>query len=56
MSPDQDTTGGAAASVRVAEIVEAEMAEVDETPGNSKIRDRDGKGRRRRALFPNSTK
>ena len=59
VSPDQDATGGAVASVQVAEITEAqmaEMAEVDETPGNSKITDRDGKGRWRRALFPNSTK
>ena len=59
VSPDQDATGGAAALVQVAEIAEArmaEMAEVDETPGNSKITDRDGKGRWRRALFPNSTK
>ena len=59
VSPDWDATGGAAASVQVAEIAEAwmaEMAEVDETPGNSKIIDRDGKGRWRRALFPNSTK
>ena len=59
VSPDQDAAGGAAASVRVAEIAEArmaEMAEVDKTPGNSKITDRDGKGRWRRALFPNSTK
>ena len=59
VSPDRDAAGGAAASVRVAEIAEAwmaEMAEVDETPGNSKITDRDGKGRWRRALFLNSTK
>ena len=56
VSPDRDATGGAAASVQVAEIAEAQMAEVDETPGNSKITDRDGKGRWRRALFPNSTK
>ena len=62
VSPDQDATGGAVASVQVAEIAEiaeaqmAEMAEVDETPGNSKITERDGKGRWRRALFPNSTK
>ena len=57
--PDQDATGGAAALVQVAEIAEAwmaEIAEVDETPGNSKITDGDGKGRWRRALFPNSTK
>ena len=55
--PDRDATGGAAASVRHA--VEARMAEEIElyqTPGNSKITDRDGKGRWRRALFPNSTK
>ena len=51
VSPDWDATGGAAASVQFAEI-----AEVDETPRNSKITDRDGKGRWRRALFPNSTK
>ena len=59
VSPGWDATGGAVASVQVAEIAEAwmaEMAEVDETPGNSKIIDRDGKGRWRRALFPNSTK
>ena len=59
VSPDWDATGGAVASVQVAEIAEAQMAEiaeVDETPGNSKITDRDGKGRWRRALFPNSTK
>ena len=59
VSPDQDATGGAAASVQFTEIAEAwmaEMVEVDETPGNSKITDRDGKGRWRRALFPNSTK
>ena len=59
VSPDRHATGGAAASVQGAEIAEArmaEMAEVDETPGNSKITDRDGKGRWRRALFPNSTK
>ena len=51
VSPDQDATGGAAASVQGAEIVE-----VDETTGNSKITDRDGKGRWRRALFLNSIK
>ena len=59
VSPDWDATGGAAASVQMAEITKArmaEMAEVDETPGNSKITDRDGKGRWRRALFRNSTK
>ena len=59
VSPDRDAAGGAVASVWVAEIAEAwmaEMAEVDETPGNSKITDRDGKGRWRRALFLNSTK
>ena len=59
VSPDLDATGGAAASLQVAEIAEArmaEMAEVDETPRNSKITDRDGKGRWKRALFPNSTK
>ena len=59
VSPDWDATGGAVASVQGAEIAEAwmaEMAEVDETPGNSKTTDRDGKGRWRRALFPNSTK
>ena len=59
VSPDQDATGGAVALVQFTEIAEAqmaEMAEVDETPGNSKITDRDGKGRWRRALFPNSTK
>ena len=50
---------GAVASVQVAVMAEAqmaEMAEVDVTPGNSKITDRDGKGRWTRALFPNSTK
>ena len=56
VSPDRDATCGAAASVQMAKIAEARMAEVDETPGNSKITDRDGKGRWRRALFPNSTK
>ena len=56
VSPDRDATGGAAASVQVAEIAEARMVEVDEAPGNSKITDRDGKGRWRRALFLNSTK
>ena len=61
--PDQDATGGAAASVQFAEIAEArmaEMAEVDETPGNFKITDKDFKKimekRWRRELFPNSTK
>ena len=56
VSPDRDATGGAAASVQMAEIAEAQMAEVDETPRTYKITDRDGKGRWRRALFPNSTK
>ena len=59
VSPDWDATGGAVALVQFTEIAEAwiaEMAEVDEAPGNSKITDRDGKGRWRRALFPNSTK
>ena len=66
VSPDQDATGGAAASVHFAEIAEArmaemaEMAEVDETPGNFKITDKDFKKimkkRWRRELFPNSTK
>ena len=56
VSPDWDAAGGAVASVQVAEIAEARMAEIDETPRNSKITDRDGKGRWRRALFPNSTK
>ena len=51
VSPDRDATGGAAASVQMAEI-----AEVDETPRTYKITDRDGKGRWRRTLFPNSTK
>ena len=58
-TPDRDATGGAAASVQHATIAEAQMAEeieLYETPGNSKITDRDGKGRWRRALFPNSTK
>ena len=39
-TPDQDATGGAAASVWHAAIVEARMAEeieLYETPGNSKI-------------------
>ena len=43
VSQDQDATGGAAASVQFAEIAEArmaEMAEVDETPGNFKITDK----------------
>ena len=56
VSPDWDATGGAVASLQMAAIAEAEMTEVDETPRNSKITDRDGKGRWRRALFPNSTK
>ena len=59
VSPDRDAAGGAVALVWVAEIAEAwmaEMAEIDETPGNFKITDRDGKGRWRRALIPNSTK
>ena len=56
VSSDWDATGGAAALVQAAVIAEAWMAEVDETPGNSKITDRDGKGRWRRALFLNSTK
>ena len=59
VSPNWDATSGAVASVQMAEIVEtqmAEMAEVDETPRTYKITDRDGKGRWRRALFPNSTK
>ena len=58
-TPEQDTTGGAAALRQMAEIEVAWMAEdieLYETPGNSKITDRDGKGRWRRALFPNSTK
>ena len=59
VSPDRDAFGGAAVVAEMAAIAEAwmaEMAEVDETPGNSKITDRDGKGRWKRALFPNSTK
>ena len=63
VSPDQDATGGAAASLQFTEIAEAwmvEMAEVDETPGNFKITDKDFKKimekRWRRELFPNSTK
>ena len=48
VSPDQDATGETATSVQ--------LAEADETPKNSKTTDRDGKGRWRRALFPNSTK
>ena len=46
VSPDQDATGGAATSVQFAEIAEArmaEMAEVDETPGNFKITEKDFK-------------
>ena len=46
VSPDQDATGGAVASLQFAEIAEArmaEMAEVDETPGNFKITDKDFK-------------
>ena len=57
--PEQDATGGAAALVQFTEIAEAWMAEdieLYEKPGNSKITDRDGKGKGRRALFPNSTK
>ena len=56
---DWDATGGAAALRQMAEIQAAWMAEdieLYETLGNSKITDRDGKGRWRRALFPNSTK
>ena len=63
VSPDQDATGGAAASVQFAEIAEAWMAEeieLYETPGNFKITDKDFKKimekRWRRELFPNSTK
>ena len=58
-TPDRDATGGAAASVQYVAIAEAWIAEdieLYETPGNSKITDRDGKGRWRRALFLNSTK
>ena len=58
-TPEQDATGGAAVSRQMAEIQVALMAEeieLYETPRNSKITDRDGKGRGRRALFPNSTK
>ena len=43
----------------VSKVLDAQMAkdiELYETPGNSKITDRDGKGRGRRALFPNSTR
>ena len=57
-TPEQDAIGVAVALVP-AELAEARMAgeiELYETPGNSKITDRDGKGRWRRALFPNSTK
>ena len=59
VSLDRDATGETVTSAQMREIAEAqmrEMAEVDETPGNSKITDRDGKGRWRRALFLNSTK
>ena len=59
VSLDRDATGGAAALRRMKEIQAAQMAEeieLYETPWNSKITDRDGKGRWRRALFPNSTK
>ena len=62
VSPDQDATGGSVASqfAEIAEARMAEMAEVDETPGNFKIRDKDFKKimekRWRRELFPNSTK
>ena len=57
VSLDQDATGETATSVW--------LAEVDETPRNSKITSRDfknimegvySKGRWKRALFPNSTK
>ena len=54
VSPDQDATGEAAASVQFAEIAEArmaEMAEVDETPRNSKITDRDGKGKVEKSII-----
>ena len=58
-TPEQDATGGAAVLRQMAEIQATRMAEeieLYETPRNSKITDRDGKGRGRRALFPNSTK
>ena len=58
-TPDRDATGGTVTSAQMREIAEAQMREeieLYETPGNSKITDRDGKGRWRRALFPNSTK
>ena len=58
-APSAPTTGGAAASRRMKEILERQYRkdmELYETPGNSEITDRDGKGRERRALFPNSTK
>ena len=56
VSPDRDAPGHAVTSTQFKKIAEAWMAEVDETPRNSKITDRDGKGRWRRALFPDSTK
>ena len=59
VSLDRDATGETVTSAQKREIAEAQMREaieLYETPGNSKITDRDGKGRWRRALFPNSTK
>ena len=59
VSPDRDAFIGAAVAAEMAALAQAwmaEMAEADKTPGNYKITDRDGKGRWRRALFPNSTK
>ena len=59
-TPEQNATGGAAASSTDGRDSKwhgwQRIAELYETPRNSKITDRDGKGRWRRALFPNSTK
>ena len=58
-TPEQDAPGYAVDALRFRKMLDAQMAkdiELYETPGNSKITDRDGKGRGRRALFPNSTK
>ena len=62
VSPDQVPPGApgyAIDTVQFRKVLDAQMAkdiELYETPGNSKITDRDGKGRGRRALFPNSTR
>ena len=55
-APGAPATSGAAPSAEIQEWQYRQALELDETPGKSKITDRDGKGRERRALFPNSTK